>query len=430
MIVASFLFFVMLVPQIVVSVPGLPEIVRSTDLIGLALTGLYVVIRLFYQPRIGSSEALLLAFVLYTTAITVAAGVFFSLNPKYSNLMGVDWALYPLRNIIIFSPALVAFALPLHERQFMRAGLVFATLAVIANVFMILAHLGGSQNYFAHQSLFSLQTGVLRRYGGISGEAAAATFAAISSFNFMLIFLFWNRLRLLGYVATVLMLPFAMLVLISSQARVSLVVLATFFIFLFFSKAFLNNLQRLVALIVLYAGVTAAINFAEINLDQLIVLRFQNIISGNFDANELTSGRWNNWLDAGVYILHNPLFGHGYRSSLILDVIAAENFFVQMLLDTGLIGLMAFSLYLSRTVISISNAAISETSNIGRRQAFILINAMMFSVMAQWMFNDVNYYFQTFPAILAVLVYSQRLATATATTSETILSPQPSCNLG
>ena len=119
---AAVFVLVFLIPQFFASLPGLPGIVRPTDLVGVFCLGLYAVLRLTVKSRLNPIELLLLLFLLWSFVVSAAGVGVISLLPRYSRNLGLEQALYPIRHLFIFGPALLAFALKPPRRTTANGG--------------------------------------------------------------------------------------------------------------------------------------------------------------------------------------------------------------------------------------------------------------------------------------------------------------------
>ena len=128
--------------------------------------------------------------------------------------------------------------------------------------------------------------------------------------------------------------------------------------------------------------------------------RFQNIGSAGF--NTLSSGRGYHWERAIELWTSDPmtmLFGVGNRMGGQLLGHAVENFVLFHLLDFGMLGAALFFAFLGVTLRPI--ASYSLRKNRAAQGMFVL----WLAVLSQWMFNDLNTFYQTFPALMLLTVW-------------------------
>ena len=143
----------------------------------------------------------------------------------------------------------------------------------------------------------------------------------------------------------------------SGQGRV---MIAVFFLFLFLNKMSAEKLQKFIKPIICIIG------FAFINI-VTITLRFQSWDIANYIIQDLLhkdmtlTGREYIFTASISIFLEHPLWGYGYESSIIEDRLSgvfmgfnsAHNSFLQILINTGLIGSIIFFLivFLSLTIL-------------------------------------------------------------------------------
>jgi O-antigen ligase len=86
----------------------------------------------------------------------------------------------------------------------------------------------------------------------------------------------------------------------------------------------------------------------------------QRLVYGTFgallnveEANRITSGRIENWTNYLPYVLENPLTGIGYKALILERGIPPDNNYLSVLVETGLIGLALFLVFLGGTFIAL-----------------------------------------------------------------------------
>ena len=143
---------------------------------------------------------------------------------------------------------------------------------------------------------------------------------------------------------------------------------------------------------------SSAIFFISPDSLDLSKYRLSNVAST--DMNSVSSGRVSHWIDAVTLYVESPfniIFGVGHRMSVRFLGHAVENFFIQNFLDYGIVGTILFIMFLWVLLKPIIKD--SKVNN-GISVAILLVFTGIF---LQWQFNDINTYYQTYPATLFFL---------------------------
>ncbi len=402
------LFFTTLfLPQFFLSVPGLPEIARTTDFAAGLCLALYAYTRM-RAPQAGRSETLLLFFLAGTVVVSVGALTMMTLSPELAMRLDLERTLYPVRHLFLFAPALFAMALQAPRRRLVALGLFTFACAAAFVVLMTVAYYASGRELF--QGRQSIQYGrgqgfvYFKRMGGVVGETGAYGFHATFVFYALTLFVFMRGLTRLGYLLLAMTPVWLLMVFASSQTRI---VLPAGMIFL--AAALLNRdlFRRRTALtLVVMAAALPALYLALLGMldlplpvDRVTLLRFEALLSGEASADALTSGRWQHWGGVLRLWLENPVLGYGYRNVSFILGHAVENFFLQGLSEYGLVVFAVLCAFLVRLWLGV-RAASRLSPEMGRAGA--VLQAMLLAAFVQWQVNDINTYYQTFPMLLAL----------------------------
>jgi O-antigen ligase len=396
-------FVVMAAPQIVFAVPGAPEQLKSTDLLGFGCLLLYALIRA-RRPLVGRrDEALLLAFMAWNM---VAAFVgFLVMTATGIATLGELIVQFgrQIRFALIYAPALLAFVLPLDQRGFARIGTLAMLVAVAMTLYVTLQYRNGDADYFAHQSLIDETGRYIKRLGGLTGETGAFSFNALVTYQLLAFFLALGGRRLMAQAALLAYPLFVGVVFYFAQARIGLAIGALFFLL----AIGMSGLFSRRALLLIALGAAAAIALAVWRVDPAnsrLLLRLAGLWSG--EIADVTSGRLEHWGEALDLWILNPFFGYGHGNSILILGHSVENLALQALVDYGLIGAALLGLLLIR----IGGPLFSRSGAHGT--ANMLLAATAATTLLQWQVNDINTYNQTFPILAMVVVMQRRLLLA------------------
>ncbi len=397
-------FATMAVPQVIFEVPGAPERLKSTDLLGFGCLLLYALIRT-RQPLVGRrDEALLLAFIAWNM---VAAFVGFVIMSALGTATLGELILQfgrQIRFALIYAPALLAFTLPLDLRGFARIGTAAMALAVGMTLYVTFQYQRGDVDYFAHQTLIDETGRFIRRLGGLPGETGAFSFNALVTYQLLVFFLALGGRRLAAQAALLAYPLFVGVVFYYAQARIGLAIGGLFFVLaLGFSRLFSGR-----ALLLIGLGAAAAVMLAVWRYDPgantRMLLRLSGLWTG--EVADVTSGRLEHWGEALDLWLVNPIFGYGHGNSIFILGHSVENLVLQALADYGLVGAALLGLLLVR----LGGPLFSRSSAFGT--ANMLLAATAVTTLLQWQVNDINTFNQTFPVLALVVVMQRRLLRA------------------
>lgn len=408
---------IFLIPQFIGSIPGLPEFARMSDFSSAAALSLYIFIRSLVQIPFSRAEVWLIAFIFGSLVVSVGAVVVFSLLPKYSLKLDIEHALFPIRHLFLFSPALIAFIFVPNKFVFQKLGLTVAFVSVLFILFMSYMYSIGINKYDAHQglSINEINRGFyFKRMGGIPGESGAYAFHAFFVWAFFLFFVFLNRMWFIGYFLLASTPAWSLLIFTTSQSRIIVLTTIAFLISTLFDRSLFKRRNGiLIALFIgsLLLGTFGALEIfdIEIPINRYVLMRFEGILAGNFEASQLSSGRVDNWIEVLGYWLYNPLLGYGYRNAGSLLDVPAENFFVQGLAEYGIIVFGILCVFLFKIWKLLRAASPGNVPNSVAASGGIL-RAFMVAAFVQWQVNDINTYWQTFPMMLALCVLFARHA--------------------
>lgn len=397
-------FLVMAAPQVVFAVPGAPEQLKSTDLLGFGCLLLYALIRA-RRPLAGRrDEAVLLAFMAWNmVAAFVGFIVMTALGVATLGELIVQFG-RQVRFALIYAPALFAFVLPLDVRTFARSGTAAMSIAVAMSLYVTLRYRGGDADYFAHQTLIDETGRFIRRLGGLPGETGAFSFNALVTYQLLIFFLALGGRRRAAQAALLAYPLFVGFIFYFAQARIGLAIGGLFFLLAVgFSGLFSRRGLLLVALGAT-AAVAAAVWRVDLDANTRLLLRLSALWTG--DAADLTSGRLSHWGAALDLWAVNPLIGYGHGNSILILGHSVENLVLQALADYGLVGAALLGLLLVR----LGGPLFSRSSAHGT--ANLLLAATALTTLLQWQVNDINTYNQTFPILAMVAVIQRRLLRA------------------
>ena len=418
---ALFLFLTLFIPSFVVSIPGLPDVARTSDFIGLFCVIAYA----WSGGRVQRGEALLLLhlggmFVISYGALLALSGI-----PEFAGAIETTNMLYPIRNLFLYAPALLAFHLAVPRDMLARLGFRFTLLAVLFVLVMCGFYIAGSELFNAHQTLeTAAKEGVwsrrIHRLGGIVGETGAFGFHAVLVFELMVFFAFLGGRMRLAYALLFLSLPYVVFVYAQCQTRVSLANGLLFFAILVYSRDVMGRFQA--TFLTLFGAIAIGVflwqEFAQnaqlvsayVTADNLLLSRFAGLFSGEGEGLD-TSGRLEHWTEIVKWIGVNPIFGYGSRTLAIVLGYAMENFFLQGLADWGAVvfGLfIAFLVWLRRSLHMGDIPA--DGRFVAERRAGAALKAILVASFLQWQVNDINTFFQAFPMLgVVTILYVNRL---------------------
>ena len=407
--VSGALFFLACgVPHFVISLPGGGDMARSTDFVAAACLALYAFVRTSAASRITSQEFLLLFFLFGTTMVSVAFYMIAFFVPAWVARVGLEQMLYVLRHIFLFSPALLALALQTERRKMARWGLMIFALAAVFIIFMTVMY-SRSRWFQANQSITlsfgGLNMAYYKRMGGLVGESGAYGFHAMFVWYGLIFFAYLSRLNRLAVILLIATPVWLAFVYVPSQTRIILPACAVFLL----AMSLQRPIMRPTTAAFVIAGFCAA--FAAIIASSMMggwnlpfggaaFTRLSALASGGMDADGVTSGRLSHWAEIMPWVLQNPLFGYGYRSTRFLVMVATENVFIQGMMEYGLILFSVMCLWIIRLWISVGRTG-RERPELAPAAA--TLRAIMLAAFVQWQFNDINTYYQTFPMLLAII---------------------------
>jgi O-antigen ligase len=343
-----FLAAALIVPPLYPSALGGETPVYAANLLFIA--GCFVVLtRQEAFPTSGDPVGKAIVGFLFALALSVPFGFWLSGTPE-----GVGSC---LRFFLLLHPFLIYFWLrgvrqrdP--ENSLILAGKVLLGLGVVAALYGIVDFYVPIPipHPFADQYIY-LDGKMIRRAQGMLYEASS--FGNLSAFFLSLtltvLFAWWNRLSNLHKAALYIMsgiFTFALFLSYSRGSWANMLVTVTVFLLL----------QKRLRLAVAAASISVVAGFVFLiyQVSPLVVLNFFNWRMGTLleflsDPNLATSGRWESWWRLISYFSDHPwylIFGIGYKTlphtQLFGRALIADNGFLSLTFETGLVGLACF----------------------------------------------------------------------------------------
>ncbi|MGG7567244.1 O-antigen ligase family protein [Rhodovulum sp. DZ06] len=416
-----FMFFTLCLPSFMISIPGMPDVARTTDFVGLMALLCYA----WLGGKAGKGERYLLLFLGGMFAVSVVALLVLLALPQWAPSLQTRNMLYAVRTVFLFAPALLAFRMSASPYVMSKWGLRFALAGAAFTIFMCLAYAAGSTAFNAHQTLATASDKgefelLVNRLGGIVGETGAFGFHANLVFQMAILFAFLGGRRRLAYVLLALFVPYMLFAFNYSQTRISIANGGIFMIVALLSR---DLMRRIPAVVLILAGlalgivaiwelVFSGLRIASLGqLDSNLLLRFQGVLSGDAGSAVNTSGRFEHWSNVVGMIAVNPIFGYGVRTTSTMLDHAIENFFLQGLADYGIVVFAMFIAFARWVWLQLrAEGVLREPRYLPERQAAAILRAILVASFIQWQFNDINTYFQAFPMLcLVTLLVIRRL---------------------
>jgi O-antigen ligase len=269
---------------------------------------------------------------------------------------------------------------------------------------------------FADQYIY-LQGGKIRRAQGLFYEASS--FGNMSAFFLTLSLLQLYRFRkgssLLHLAGVLLLVGIFFAALFFAYSRGSWAnTLVTVGVFLVCQRAF--QIRRLAALLILMA----ALAFLLYQVSPQVVTNFfdwrlANLLEFWNDPSFATSGRWETWDRLITFFADHPwllVFGIGYKSLPYTDLfganLIADNGYLSLVFETGIIGLAAF-LNLNWVIFrSLHRTSQHQNSTIRCYATFMF--AFWCGEMVQMMTGDIFTYWRNVIIYFALIAFVQRLS--------------------
>jgi O-antigen ligase len=327
-----------------------------------------------------------------------------------------------LRFLLLLHPFLVYLWLrrfrPVHREELLiPAGKLLLGLGVVSAIYGIIDFYFPIPipHPFADQYIY-LDGRMIRRAQGMLYEASS--FGNLSAFFLSLtlavLLSWWQKLSGLWKATLYLMVGIFTTALFLSYSRGSWAnVLVTMAVFLILRRKFRFRLAAASILVV------PVFVFLVYQLSPLVVLNFFNWRMGTLlefwsDPNLATSGRWENWGRLISFFADHPwylIFGIGYKTLPHTDLfgrsIIADNGFLSLTFEAGIIGLAAF-LWLNQRVFSATYRA-SQRRGSGRPVFAAFLFAFWCGEMVQMVTGDLFTYWRNMVVFFAVLALVQEI---------------------
>ncbi|HBN5446921.1 TPA: hypothetical protein L3F56_003607 [Klebsiella oxytoca] len=357
--------------------------------IGAPLIIAYCILR--YRLKLPPPQKYLLVFIFYLLVSYLTMMLFGGVEYQESSP-------YLFRMVSLYAPIFLVPYLGNDEKQFVKFGRVFVVISLVATVVIILLYISGWAGVSAHQTTEGDDGLKVNRLGGLPGESGAFAYNILFVFYMSLIvYLVAAKKWLIKIVSFGLTFVVLFVSFKYSLARVIVIcagaVIACGY---FFTSMSLIKKYFLFLLTLLICG--SAVFFVSPESLDLSKYRLSNVAST--DMNSVSSGRVSHWIDAVTLYVESPfniIFGVGHRMSVRFLGHAVENFFIQNLLDYGIVGTILFIMFLwvlLKPIIKDSRA---------KNAISVAILLVFTGIFLQWQFNDINTYYQTYTATLFFL---------------------------
>lgn len=311
------------------------------------------------------------------------------------------------------------------EESLILAGKVLLGLGVVAAIYGIVDFYVPIPipHPFADQYIY-LDGRMIRRAQGMLYEASS--FGNLSAFFLSLtlavLFSWWKRLSIAHKATLYVMSGIFTTALFLSYSRGSWAnVLVTVTVFLLLQR------KLRVAVATACISVVAGFVFLIYQVSPLVVLNFFNWRMGTLleflsDPNLATSGRWESWWRLISYFADHPwylIFGIGYKTlphtQLFGRPLIADNGFLSLTFETGVVGLAAF-LWLNLAVFSSTYRASQQRDSV-RTVCAAFMFAFWCGEMIQMVTGDLFTYWRNLVVFFAVLAVVQEQSAGSVATS-------------
>ncbi|HBT3010391.1 TPA: hypothetical protein MBE92_002972 [Klebsiella pneumoniae] len=379
-------FIVIVLPQVILKpIGGDLSIVD----IGAPMVIAYCIFR--HRLKLPPPQKYLLIFIFYLLVSFLTMMLFGGIEYQESSP-------YLIRMVSLYAPVFLVPYLSDDETQFVKFGKVFVVISLIATVVIIALYISGWTGVSAHQTTESDDGLTVNRLGGLPGESGAFAYNILFVFYMSLIVYLvaerkWiKKIVMFGGTLIVLFLSFKY-----SLARVIVICAGAVILCGYFFTS-ISIVKKYFLFLFTFLVCSTSLFFVSPDSLDLSKYRLSNVAST--DMNSVSSGRVSHWIDAVALYAESPfnvVFGVGHRMSVPFLGHAVENFFIQNLLDYGIVGTILFVIFLWFLLKPIIKNA--KTKN-GISVAILLVFTGIF---LQWQFNDINTYYQTYPATLFFL---------------------------
>lgn len=301
-----------------------------------------------------------------------------------------------LRLVSIWCPA---FLIPyLNPSLFPSYARLFSGVSILVTLVVGLSYQTGSSLFDAHQTLLESTGDRYNRLGGLVGETGGFAFNSFISYSMAMVFLVILNKSPTRWAWLVISNASFFLAYDGSLARVMVMNFLVFWLAMYMSRITPPFIKITFPLLAIF-GIVAILPLA-LSSGFRIFSRFSNLGTASF--NQISSGRghhWENAIELWTSNIDTFVFGIGNRMSGYFLGHVVENFFLYHFLEFGLLGALLFFAYM--WVILSPILSFSLKGNLAA-QGLACIWA---SVMTQWMFNDLNTYYQTFPAFILLTIW-------------------------
>lgn len=379
-------FIVIIVPQIILKPFG--GDLSIVD-IGAPLVIFFCAIRkrLNFPP----SQLLLLLFIFYVFSSYFIMMLFY--EGEY-----ISSSPYLIRMISMYAPVFLVPYMKREPEEFYHFGRVFVVVSLVVTTVIVVLYAIGWGNFNAHQTTENTDGITVNRLGGLAGESGAFAYNVLFIFYMVVIVYFAAEKKRYKQIISFITVMFVLFISFKySLARVILICAGAvmFFGYLFspvslVKKYFVLFFAFLLCVIVSFYLTSSSLDLSTYRLSNL----------SNTDLNSVSSGRVSHWMDAVALYTESPLnviFGVGHRMSVRFLGHAVENFFIQNLLDYGVIGTTIFVIFIWSLLKPIIKDARTKNG------VSIAVLIVFTGIFLQWQFNDINTYYQTYPATLFFL---------------------------
>lgn len=378
-------FVVIVLPQLILKPFG-------GDLSVVDIGAPLVIIFCLFRERlfVPKTQSLLLLFIFFVVFIYFILLIFGS--EKY-----IENSPYLIRMLSMYAPVFLTPYLSKNPNSFFKFGRVFVVLSLISTSIIIVLYTQGWGNFNAHQTIAESDGNVFNRLGGLPGESGAFAYNILFIFYMAsIVFFVASKSWIIKVGSFILVMLVVFFSFKYSLARVIVICVAA----VLGIGYLISNISfaKKYTIVIFFASCFIAwLSFSNVNID-FSQYRLANISGA--DANSLSSGRVSHWIDGVNLIIKNPevlIFGIGHRMSVVFLGHAVENFFLQNILDYGIIGTLVFVFFL----LSMLRPIVINAKLEGGVSVAVLV--VFSGIFLQWQFNDINTYYQTYPATLFFL---------------------------
>lgn len=326
-----------------------------------------------------------------------------------SDFVAKDSLLRAIRLLFIVTPTLLISRAELTEDRTRVLLAIVATASSLGIVMQLGLFALGDPSVQAHQEFTDRVVALSNRMGGYVHDSSAFGHALASWFVITLAVLtmYAWRYRIMLITAVTAVLIYGLYATVSRSAFVDLVV-AVPALLLLAPMATRRKLQIIfglcVALPILVASISAlgpALLPEAVQSAMTRLLGPLNYLLGVetdvLDLDSLSAGRTLAWDQLSYLFDRAPLMGHGYKSLAIVYAVPADNLFISVAVETGLVGLFNLIFLIVKTVLRLASP--TDLNPVTRALAI----SLGLGQLAHAMFVDTLTFYSSMPIVLIVI---------------------------